>query len=128
MVCSDCPKRDECRRICPELKKLLPSMDRGRLNYGRCSPEHLKRLVHNRWVTQSILDWRHILTGRQRQVLDIYYNEGVTHDAIARRLGIAQKNVTTYLQRAYRKIAAAIAKNRASHHSEDETYDVENQI
>lgn len=111
MVCRDCPKRESCREICSSLKRLLPSMEKGRFNYGRLSSKRLEELLRRRWVTQVVLDWRHILSGRQRQVVDMYYNEGLTHDEIATRLGIAQKNVTTYMHRAYRKIVSAARNN-----------------
>ena len=104
MPCSNCPRRNECVSICPELERELPSMDAGRFNHGYWRSRDLERVLRRRVLVHLLLDWRHFLTGRQRQVIDLFLNEGLTQRQIAERLGIAQKNVCVYLQRAYRKI------------------------
>ena len=114
MVCRDCPKRDSCCEICNDLERLLPSMERGKLHGGRIKTEDLKELVRRMAAVRTILDYRDRLSGRQRQVVDLYYNEGLTQREIANRLGIAQKNVCEYMKRALRKIAKW-AKEEARH-------------
>ena len=105
MVCRNCPRRERCSRICPEVEKLLPSMDAGRLNHGRLKKEELLRMIREIVSTRRMIAARDRLSGRQREVFDLYYNEGLTQREIAKRLGIAQKNVCTYMQRARRTIA-----------------------
>jgi predicted DNA-binding protein YlxM (UPF0122 family) len=80
-------------------------MGDGRINHGHMKIEDLQNIVRRRWITKVILDWRYILKGRQQQVVDMYYNDGLSQVEIARRLGIAQKNVSVYLSRAYKAIS-----------------------
>lgn len=117
MACSNCPKRDSCKKICERLEKMLPSMERGKLHGGKIKTDDLKELVRRMGVVRTILDFRDRLSGRQRQVVDMYFNEGLTQSEIAKRLGIAQKNVCEYMKRAFRKIGKW-AKEESRHERE----------
>ncbi|MCX7703173.1 MAG: sigma-70 family RNA polymerase sigma factor [Planctomycetota bacterium] len=119
MDCKTCLKKEFCQELCKDMKKKIPSIYDGRINHGHLSSEALHRIVRRRWITKVILDWRHMLSGRQRQVIDMYYNENLTQDEIAKRLGIAQKNVSVYLSRAYRAIAAWSRREREEEKNED---------
>lgn len=113
MDCSGCPKYEHCSSICEKIEKLLPSMERGKLHGGKIKTEDLKELVRRIAMVRTILDYRGKLKGRQKQVVDMYYNDGLTQSEIAKRLGIAQKNVCEYMKRALRKIGKwALEENR----------------
>ncbi len=104
MLCSNCPIRDNCTQPCEELEKELPSMEHGKLHGGKIKAKDLKELVRRMATVKTILDYRDRLKGRQKQVIDLYFNDGLTQREIGKKLGIAQKNVCEYMKRAFRKI------------------------
>ncbi|RKY19670.1 MAG: hypothetical protein DRP63_00230 [Planctomycetota bacterium] len=114
MPCYNCPKRDICTQPCEELEKELPSMEHGKLHGGKIKAKDLQELVRRMAVVKTVLDYRDRLKGRQKQVIDLYFNDGLTQREIGKRLGIAQKNVCEYMKRAFRKIGKW-AKEENSH-------------
>lgn len=94
-VCGVCPLFHTCNAVCDPVAKLLPSMERGRVD-----SEDLPRLHMGVRLTNAILDHDHILTERQREVVRLYYREAQLQHQIAERLGITQQAVNDSLKRA----------------------------
>ena len=93
--CDACEKRTHCRRICPEIEKLLPPHDGGtdfELN-------SIDRSVA--WRVQEIED---DLTPRQRQVARMYHRFGLSQELIAGKLGICHQRVSRILLKIRKKI------------------------
>lgn len=49
-----------------------------------------------------------VLTERQRQVIEMYFWDGMTQEEIAKEIGIRQQNVQSYLQKALEKLRKSI--------------------
>lgn len=49
-----------------------------------------------------------VLTERQRQVIEMYYWDEITQDKIAKKLGINQQNVQSYIQNSLEKLRKCI--------------------
>jgi len=94
-MCFHCPLRRTCIQICEYVENLLPSMERGRLDY-----EDIERLYQGRIMTHALLDNVDLLTERQRQVVNLYYRENKQQEEIARELSITQQAVHDALVRA----------------------------
>lgn len=67
---------------------------------GRVDHEDLERLYRGKLMTQAILDNVHVLTGRQQQVVQLYYRENRQQREIAELLKITQQAVGDALARA----------------------------
>jgi DNA-directed RNA polymerase specialized sigma subunit len=104
MACQTCPRRHQCSEICREVQRLLPAIDRARLNFGHQSTPELKRTYHEMMAARTIVGHRGSLRGMQLLVVNLYYNDFLSQLEISRRLDISQKTVHTYLARAHRKI------------------------
>lgn len=91
--------------ICEYVENLLPSMERGRLDF-----EDLERLYQGRIMTHAILDNVDLLTNRQRQVVQLYYQENKQQEEIARTLSITQQAVHDALLRAKRTIGKKLKR------------------
>ncbi|MFH1422550.1 MAG: sigma factor-like helix-turn-helix DNA-binding protein [Planctomycetota bacterium] len=104
MVCATCNKQRTCFNVCEEIEQLLPNEDNARLNHGHRSVSDLRRLYREMHAVHIILEYRGILSGRQAQVVDLYYNDFLKQTEIAGRLNITQESVHKYLTRAYKKI------------------------
>jgi len=94
-MCLDCPLRRTCPEICAYLEAMLPSLEAGRVDH-----EDLERLYQGRIMTHAILDNVEILTGRQQQVVQLYYRENLQQREIAEALKITQQAVGDALVRA----------------------------
>lgn len=57
------------------------------------------------WICELLND---VLTERQRQVIEMYYWDGMTQEKIARGLGINQQNVQSYIQNSLEKLRKCI--------------------
>jgi len=98
-MCFHCPLRRTCIQICEYVEKLLPSMERGRIDY-----EDLERLYQGRIMTHALLDNVDLLTQRQQQVVQRYYRENKSQEVIAEELSITQQAVHDALSRAKKTI------------------------
>ncbi|MCH8092782.1 MAG: sigma-70 region 4 domain-containing protein [Proteobacteria bacterium] len=63
-----------------------------------------RRLAEQVRLTRIILDHRDVLGGRLRQVVNMTYDDGLSHAEIARKIGVTRRVVGTYLTRAHRLI------------------------
>ncbi len=91
--CDQCPIRQRCKEICDTIETLLPSMERGRVDF-----EDLPRLYEGRIITNLILDNEDILTDRQREVMQLYYRESLLQQQIGAQLKITQQAVASTLK------------------------------
>ncbi len=98
-MCYHCPLRRTCIQICEYVESLLPSMERGRIDF-----EDLERLYQGRIMTHALLDNVELLTERQREVVNLYYRENKQQEEIAHQLAITQQAVHDALSRARRTI------------------------
>lgn len=101
-TCGSCPLRDVCRSPCAAVASMLPSEDQGRLDaLRRDGALHAAyRLVHGQRVTRLMLDYRDELPASLRVVFDLYYNDALTHEQIAQRLGLHRHTVARRLHAA----------------------------
>jgi len=94
-VCRSCPLRRTCVQVCRYVEPFLPSMEQGRID-----TEDLARIYQGRVMVHALLDNLHLLTPRQREVVELYYRENLQQTEIAERLTITQQAVGDALQRA----------------------------
>ncbi len=109
--CTPCPRRATCTSPCAALKALLPRSDHGRIYHTqrqKCA-EGLREMWLQMRAVRLLLEHRHAMRGRMRQVVDLTHNKGLTQDEIATRLRIERRTVGRYLARA-RDFAAKRAK------------------
>ena len=104
-MCYQCPLRRTCIQVCEYVERLLPSPERGRLDF-----EDLERLYQGRVMTHALLDNVDLLTERQRQVVQLYYRENMPQEEIARTLSITQQAVHDSLTRAKRTIGEKLKR------------------
>jgi len=106
MFCETCPLRISCKKICPEVKRQLPSMGQGRLTraYGGAASEFLRRLLQRRAEVRAMLDHRQGLRGRLKQVIELKYVAGLSQAQIGQRLCITRRVAGRYLERAHRML------------------------
>jgi DNA-directed RNA polymerase specialized sigma subunit len=104
-MCSRCRRRFLCRTICPQLEELLPSPEQGRVD-----KEDLPRIAQGRLVTNLILDHEDHLTGRQKEIVRLYYRESLLQREIAAVLHITQQAVADCLSRIRQTIFNRIKK------------------
>ncbi len=91
--CHTCPIYARCQAICETIEALLPSIERGRVDY-----EDLPRIYEGRIVTNLILDNEDLLTDRQREIVRLYYRESLLQEDIGRTLSITQQAVAAALK------------------------------
>src|SRR5262245_30173842 len=110
MVCKDCPLRAICKAPCSDVERLLPKDWTAEMSRQRSTRRQafFRRLLRERRDVRLMLEYRHLLSGRQREIFDLKYNEGLTQLEIAELLGLYPRVVGTYLDRAYRVIAKAM--------------------
>ena len=104
-MCFHCPLRRTCIQICEYVENILPSMERGRIDY-----EDLERIYQGRIMTHALLDNVELLTERQRQVVEMYYRHNLQQEQIARQLSITQQAVHDALSRAKVTIGKKLKK------------------
>ncbi|MBK9974134.1 MAG: sigma-70 family RNA polymerase sigma factor [Planctomycetes bacterium] len=100
--CTHCPLRSGCQSPCDAVEALLPKEQRGELRRLRrrdSFPYALELEQRRAWV-RLLLDWRHHLRGRLKQVFDLHFNDGLSNVEIARQLGLTRGTVSEYLSRA----------------------------
>jgi DNA-binding NarL/FixJ family response regulator len=67
----------------------------------------------NRSHVRFLLDWRHLLKGRQKRVFNMRFNEGLSFKQIGKRLGIRKSTACVYVRRAALRIHALWLLERA---------------
>ncbi len=67
---------------------------------GRVDAEDLQKIHLGRQLTQALLDYAHLLTARQQEVIAMYYRQAMQQQEIADSLGITQQAVNDSLKRA----------------------------
>ena len=108
-VCRVCPLRAGCRAICEVIEAILPSPERGRVD-----AEDIPRLFSGMRMVRALLDFAHILTERQQEVVRLYYRESLQQQEIATQLGITQQAVHDSLRRARKTIGERIVQGDRS--------------
>ncbi|OUU23022.1 MAG: hypothetical protein CBC13_06705 [Planctomycetia bacterium TMED53] len=98
-VCSRCPVRSGCNKICDLVENLIPSMEKGRVD-----AEDLPRLYMGIRTVNVLLENTHLLTPRQQEVVQLYYRESLQQQEIAERLRVTQQAVADALVRARRAV------------------------
>jgi DNA-directed RNA polymerase specialized sigma24 family protein len=97
--CNRCPLREQCVTPCAAVESILPAVDRGELHALRREEAYHAAwlIVHGQRVTRAMLENRHRLPAKMRRCFDLYYNDSLTHEQIAARLGVhrhtAMRNV-----------------------------------
>lgn len=102
-ICPVCPIRSTCRSICELVEAILPSPERGRVD-----AEDLPRLFAGIRMRRALLDYLHLLTPHQAEVVRLYYRESLQQKEIAERLGVSQQAVHDSLRRARKTIGEKI--------------------
>lgn len=67
--------------------------------FAPCNDEQLSRLRQNLHLARQ-----QVLTPRQRQIMELYYDHGLTSGQIALRLGVNPSTVIRTLQRARKRL------------------------
>jgi len=106
--CRTCPIYARCRAICEKIEALIPSMERGRVDY-----EDLPRIYEGRIVTNLILDNEDLLTDRQREIVRLYYRESLMQEDIGHTLSITQQAVAAALKAVRMRFMRMYHKRRA---------------
>ncbi len=104
-MCYHCPLRRTCLKVCEYVENLLPSLERGRIDY-----EDMERIYQGRIMTHALLDNIDLLTDRQREVVQMYYRENQQQEEIAQALSITQQAVHDSLTRAKRTIGEKLKR------------------
>jgi hypothetical protein len=101
MPCDSCPTRATCSKPCALLLAVLPKPDTGieHLLVSR-TPKDLLRIISEKAIAQAMRANLHCLTASQRRIASLYYHEGISQSAIARRLGIRRNSVEEILKAA----------------------------
>ena len=105
--CDNCPLRAVCKAPCAAVETLLPSEDRGKLFSLRRKGalNNARRLHAQMREARFLIEHREVLTGKLRRVFDLTYNDGLTQEEIARRLGVHRRSVGNWLAKALDEIA-----------------------
>jgi len=101
-TCGSCPLRDVCQTPCAAVESVLPNEEQGALHALRRKGalQAAFRIAHGKHVTHLMLDYRDELPKQQRAIFDLYYNDGLTHEQIALRLGLHRQTVARQLHAA----------------------------
>lgn len=114
--CERCDRRDTCRDVCAEAKRVLPGVTAGR-RHGEILCESLdahpraERISMERDIYTVYRNHVHLLTRKQRQVVELYHGEGQTHAEIAEIIGVSRVAVTERLARARKTLQQALTRH-----------------
>ena len=105
MPCRDCPKRETCSEICPMLSAKLPSIEDGSFSKFLYESHQTLREVADRMEFVRIMtENRRILKGRDAQIFDYFYNNGMSAIEIAWIFSTTHNHVKASLKRSYANI------------------------
>lgn len=105
--CITCSHRCGCIAPCAILENMLPSMEQGRVDF-----EDLPRIFQGRAETSEILNFEEFLPDAQREIVRLYYREGLFQREIGQILNVTQQAVNDYLRRIRRKVGKHLIKKQ----------------
>ena len=100
--CKDCPRRPVCRRICPDIERLLPPAD---------GSTRAELSIEGKLIAWAIQDFENQLLPRQREAAYFYYRLGLSEGETARKLGVKKAAVCRMLKRIRKKLAEKCKQN-----------------
>lgn len=100
--CTDCPLRETCDKPCADIERLLVNEDHARIHalHRRNALQAAQRLHAEIQAAREMTSGRSVLRGRAREVFDLTYNEALSQQQIAAKLGISRRVAGHYLARA----------------------------
>lgn len=112
-TCDQCPMREQCTELCPEMERQLPHPDGGleRLLPHR-SERYLRRFVREKAIADAMRANEHLLTAAQARVSRLFYHDGLPQSEIATRLSMRENSVWDSLRSARRKIGKHLIRNQ----------------
>lgn len=108
MDCTGCERRHRCKTLCDTMRKQVPSVigrDGNLLGNRQFVAHQLPALHLERKALFVMLEHRHKLKRRQRQIFRMYYNKNMSTREIGRKLGINHRTASEYLKRARTSLA-----------------------
>ena len=100
--CKNCPERDRCKVICPEIERLLPPAD---------GSTRAELSIEGKLIAWKIQDIEDELPPRQREAASRYFRLGESQEEIALKIGVSQHTVSVHLAAVRRKILRKIRRN-----------------
>ncbi|MDH5642173.1 MAG: hypothetical protein OEY28_12865 [Nitrospira sp.] len=115
--CEGCTIREACVEPCESIEAQLPKEWTGtNKHFHRAGRDNwLMNLMTRRRQVRVMLDYRPMLAGRLRQVVNLTFNDAMTQQEIARKLGVHERVVGKYLERAFAlvgKLASGFKKGQ----------------
>ena len=105
MLCRDCPKRKTCSEICPMLATKLPSIEDGSFTkFLHESHQTLREVADRMEFVRLMVENKRILKGRDAQIFDFFYNNGLNTKDIADIFGTTNNHIKASLKRSYANI------------------------
>ena len=117
-LCEKCAKRNICRKICNKLEAKLPKLKETVIHGRHRSREKLCELMWKLGRTKIILQLRDCLQGREREVIDLIFNESLTIEKAAGAMKTSEEGARRILKRAVIRMAKklVIQKRRRKKH------------
>jgi len=105
MPCRDCPKRGNCTEICSKLASKLPSIEQGSFSkFLYDSHQTLREVADRMEFVRLMVENRRILKGKDAQIFDYFYNDGMSAVEIAEIYDTTHNHVKASLKRSYSNI------------------------
>ncbi len=105
MPCRDCPKRETCSDICSMLASKLPSIEDGSFSkFLYESHQTLREVADRMEFVRLMVENKRILKGRDAQIFDYYYTDGLKAKDIAVIFGTTNNHIKASLKRSYANI------------------------
>ena len=103
--CLECRDRNQCEKPCDKLAKHLPGVTGGRGCKENTTGLHVETLkdyeqTRRLEIFQQYQDCKDIFTGKQWEVIWLYYGKGLTQDQIAETTGKKRSAISGLLSRA----------------------------
>jgi DNA-directed RNA polymerase specialized sigma subunit len=108
MNCSNCNKRPTCRSICSAIEDQLPSIEKGRVEGRQVRRSVLAPSLTRFEEAKLVLKFRCTFSRRQRQIVEAFYEKGMTMPEIAKRLKISYGAAAQYRCRALLRVAKVL--------------------
>lgn len=116
MACSNCPMRDKCREICPNLEALLPKLHETDFQGCRRNYEYLGAVLRQVGESKLVLGLRRCLQGREREVVDLIFNDSLTLEQVARVLHTSVENVIHLREKAFVRMGREMIMEKGGKH------------
>ena len=112
MLCTGCPRRKSCRRICARLESKLPKLN-DNVDHGHVlNNVRLSKLTRLRLSTKTIVAMRDALRGRERLAVRLFYDYALSFKMISRRMRVSEKRVYQLLDSARKRIRRIAEKQQ----------------